>query len=190
MRRARAALASLACALLLGTVACSSPEGDETPASDAASTATATATDEPIFASDEEALAAAVEAYKAYSDMSALISAEGGVDPDRIRPFVSDAIAPTYIEEFESIAEAKIRSRGEARIYGARLAERSGNEVSAYLCRDYSNVRIFDAEGTDITSPSRPSVSASLARFAPAEDDTSRLILMGSEEWEDTSFCE
>ncbi|HEX6955909.1 MAG TPA: hypothetical protein VF156_13625, partial [Agromyces sp.] len=169
MAPARAALASLACALLLGTVACSSPEGDEPPASSERPAASASET--PIFASDEEALAAAVEAYKAYSDMSALISAEGGVDPDRIRPFVSDAIAPTYIEEFESIAKAKIRSRGEARIYGARLAERSGNEISAYLCRDYSNVRILDAKGTDITSPSRPSVSASLARFAPAEDD-------------------
>lgn len=188
MPHPRATAAVLSCALLLGTAACASPDGDAPRASTTAPSAAAT--DEPIFASDEEALAAAVEAYEAYSEMSALISAEGGKDPDRIRPYVSKEIAPGYITEFESIAEAEIRSSGEARIFGAKLAEHSPSAVSAYLCRDYSDVRILDSEGNDITSPDRPTLSATLAWFEPADENSKTLILTGSEEWDDNSFCQ
>ncbi len=48
-----------------------------------------TPTSTPIFASEEEALAAAEEAYAAYLEMSNLISSEGGVEPERIAPFVT-----------------------------------------------------------------------------------------------------
>ena len=44
---------------------------------------------EPLFASDEEALAAAEEAYAAYLAMSDEIAGDGGADPERIAPFVT-----------------------------------------------------------------------------------------------------
>src|SRR5215207_3793459 len=49
----------------------------------------------PIFASDEEALAAAVDAYERYRAISAEISEAGGHDSNRIDPVVSPEYAAT-----------------------------------------------------------------------------------------------
>lgn len=190
MPLARGVLASLACALLLGTAACSSPDGDEPPASDAAPSAAAT--DEPIFASDEEALAAAVEAYEAYADMSEQIASEGGTDPSRIEQVATADLAPYLIAEFEALRESGLRFVGENRISDAKLADRSETDqfarVSAYLCRDVGDVRILDSDGTDVT-PEGDTVTAVLAHFVSSDRNSNALKLEDSEPWDDSSFC-
>ncbi|HEU4807654.1 MAG TPA: hypothetical protein VFT01_05275, partial [Homoserinimonas sp.] len=59
---------------------------------------------EPVFASDEEALAAATDVYKAYLAMSDLIAQEGGREPERLEPYVSVDLLKEEEQAFESIA--------------------------------------------------------------------------------------
>lgn len=152
----------------------------------------AAATDEPIFASDEEALAAAVEAYEAYSEMSWQIAAEGGADGKRIRSLVSDTLAEQFEAEFATLAEAGIRSTGTPRVFGGRLADRrvsgDGELVQAYVCQDVTSVRLLDSSGKDVTPADREPVSAVLTRFS-ASGETG-LILEDVEKWDDDSFCD
>lgn len=191
MPRARAALASLACALLLGTAACSSPEGDETPAS--SERPSASASDAPIFASDEEALAAAVEAYEAYTEMSAEIGANGGTGAERIEKVVGPELASEFVAEFQLFREAGLTTSGASRVFGATLAERSEESgsasVSAYFCRDVTATRVINAQGEDVTPPDRPAVSAVLAHFASRDEDASSLIVEDVETWDAASLC-
>src|SRR5690606_24012229 len=59
----------------------------------------------PIFASDEEALAAATEAYEAYLAMSDLIAQEGGVNPERIESVAVRKALADALEGFSVFRE-------------------------------------------------------------------------------------
>lgn len=191
MPRSRAALASLACALLIGTAACSSPDGDEPPASDAAPSATAT--DEPIFASDEEALAAAVEAYEAYAEASAQIANAGGEGSDAITRLVTEEVNEVLQAEFAAVREGGLRTVGESIVYGGVLEDRSetagGAEVVALLCRDVSGTRVIRADGSDATDADRDPIQAVRATFVSAPDQPNALLIGGVERWQDESHC-
>ncbi|BDZ54397.1 hypothetical protein [Agromyces marinus] len=191
----RAAIAAIACALLIGTTACavaSAPGGEPRTAPPAETADGSTA--EPIFASDEEALAAAVEAYEAYSAMSTLIASEGGVDPERISDVVGKNLAEQFIDEFRLLDEAELRTTGAPHVFGARLADREESSgtasVSAYFCRDVTDTLVLDAQGSDVTPKDRPSISAVIAHFESLPDAAGTLRLDDLETWEDASFCE
>ena len=65
----------------------------------------------PIFASEEEALAAAEDAYAAYRGMSDQISAEGGANPERIAPFVTESRLADELRGFATFALKKTAAR-------------------------------------------------------------------------------
>jgi hypothetical protein len=50
------------------------------------------ATEAPLFATDEEALEAATAAYAEFLAVSGQILREGGSDPERLKPLVSDEV--------------------------------------------------------------------------------------------------
>ena len=105
-----AALAVIAVGALVWTLtACSSPAPAASP------TPTLSASAEPIFASDEEALAAAVAAYERYRSVSSEIASDGGAQPERISAVVSEQLADRYMEEFDALREGGLRTEGESR---------------------------------------------------------------------------
>jgi len=145
----------------------------------------------PIFASEEEALAAAEEAYAAYLEMSNLISSEGGVDPERIAPFVTVDQLPEELEAASYLSENGFRVAGEVRATEMILQQynESGGvaEVSAYVCLDVSDARAIDAEGNDRTPPDRPETIALEVSFTANDADSA--VLASSDQWPDSSFC-
>ncbi|MGR0221011.1 hypothetical protein [Agromyces sp. ZXT2-6] len=191
MPPARAALAALACAVLLGTTACSSPDGEEPGASAAPPSTSAEA--EPIFASDEEALAAAVEAYTAYSDASNRIANAGGEGAEGISVFVTADVNEVLQEEFAAVREGGLRTVGVTIVYGGVLDEwnedPNGAEVAAFLCRDVSGTRVVRADGSDATSADRDPIQAVRATFISEPGQPSTLIISGIERWQDESHC-
>ncbi len=86
-RRLGAALAAVGALALVLTGCVGSPAPTQSPTPTEAA---------PIFASDEEALAAAVEAYEALSQQRRTkITDDGGAEPERIDPFVTDRLCAT-----------------------------------------------------------------------------------------------
>ena len=106
-RRIGAALAAIGALALVLTGCVGSPTPTQSPTPTEAA---------PIFASDEEALAAAIEAYDRYRTTSAEIAGAGGSDPERIDPVVSASYAPSLHDEFAQLADAGLRLIGSSSI--------------------------------------------------------------------------
>lgn len=147
----------------------------------------------PIFASEEEALAAAEEAYAAYLEMSNLISSEGGVDPERIAPFASRDLYQSALDGFETLRANEWRTVGESVLQRAVLqfADLSGQNhedaVAAYVCVDVADVDVVDATGASVVSPDRPDLQA----FEVFFDLSSESLLVPStrDTWEPGAVC-
>lgn len=143
----------------------------------------------PIFASDEEALAAAEAAYAAYSETNDRIGSEGGADVERLQDLVGDEIYRESVGFFEKLKGADLVTEGGTRFTGFALAElREEGEraiVAAYFCRDVSEVRIVDAGGVDVTPGDRQLQQSMLGTFASAERRSDLLIVESLTAWSD-----
>ncbi|RXZ47625.1 hypothetical protein ESP57_13865 [Agromyces fucosus] len=189
MRRSRprvaAALAAAgALALLLSGCVGDAPTPSPSPSADAA---------EPIFASDEEALAAAVEAYELYQGASTTILAESGAHPERIDPFVTPAHSDLLAEEFGAFLAAGARTQGASTFDTTSLVDKSEADglaqVSIYLCRDVSDVRIIGPDGSDVTPVDRDNRVPSQAFLVSNPEVPRTLLIDRIDEWSGDDFC-
>ncbi|MFF2387971.1 hypothetical protein [Agromyces sp. NPDC058104] len=183
----RIAALAAAGALALALSACT-PEAEPSPEP------TPTASAAPIFASDDEALAAAVEAYEAYASMSGSIASDGGDDAERIDPYVTAEFAGNVGSEFDALRSAGGHTQGQTTFDTASLVERTEIDdiasVSIYLCRDVSGVRVIDADGIDVTPKDRLERIPSKAELvSKSTDEPSILVVDGISQWSGSDFC-
>lgn len=148
----------------------------------------------PIFASDEEALAAATEAYAKYLEVSNLIRSEGGIGPERIADFVTPERLPDELAGFTHFAEGGRHSVGSITFDSAKFQKYEneqavGATVVMYLCLDASQVKFVDGEGKDVTPDDKPNRQLFEITMVSRSVDSSTLILSGSELWDNNSGC-
>lgn len=147
----------------------------------------------PIFASEEEALAAAEEAYSAYLEMSNLIGSEGGIDPERIAPLTSGDFYQSALDGFQTLRDNEWRTIGESVLQGAQLqfADLTGqieeHAVAAYLCVDVSGVDVVDRAGASVVSPDRPALQAFEVFFDLTSEGS--LVPSSRDAWETEAMC-
>jgi hypothetical protein len=150
-----------------------------------------TPTATPIFASEEEALAAAEDAYAAYSEMSDAISSDGGLDPERIAPFVTKAQFEREVETAEYFSSRGLRAVGSPSVTYFELQQFSESagvaEIVVYVCLDVSETTVLDASGADVTPADREPVVPLEVAFEGDEADA--LLVARSEAWSGSSFC-
>jgi hypothetical protein len=181
----RAAALLLAAATLASLAACAPAEPG---GADPTSSPSAEATHAPIFASDEEALAAAVAAYQAYLALSDSITAGGGVSAGRIREVTSEAFGEVSENDFSAFHDAGLRTTGSTTVDSARLVEvdESINEVSIYACQDVSDVRLFNSAGADVTPTDRDN---RVPLVISTTVENSKLVVDGNQVWSGDDFC-
>jgi hypothetical protein len=140
----------------------------------------------PIFSSEEEALAAAEEAYAAYLEMSNLISSEGGVDPERIAPFVTEERLADELAGFERLQASGLRTSGASTFEFTQLqrldVDDDGVEVAVYACWNGGGVRVLNPEGLDVTPTDRE--AELLLEVVLVGDVSGQLLLSSDEVWE------
>ncbi|TFD84931.1 hypothetical protein [Cryobacterium serini] len=144
----------------------------------------------PVFASNEEALAAATAFYVSYQGMSNTISREGGMDPQRITSFVTADMLPGEIASFERLSEKEVHLVGDLAFDSMTIqsANLQKGSVVVYMCLDVSATDVVDSEGVSVVPPDR--VSRHPLQVALTEDSTTnRLLLERSELWTGTNFC-
>lgn len=146
----------------------------------------------PIFASDEEALAAAEEAYGAYQSEEDAISARGGAEPDSIDQVATGAALEAAKTGFRKYATAGYRSVGSTGYELTQLqqyspyAEEGLGIVSAYLCMDLSNLDVVDAQGASVVSRDRPNLQS----FEVSFDLVDNILLLSSRDpWDGEGIC-
>ncbi|MFC9918293.1 hypothetical protein [Agromyces binzhouensis] len=148
---------------------------------------TTDASETPLFASDEEALAAAVEAYEAYLAVSDSITADGGTNSARIRHVTTPDFAEFSEIDFAAFQDAGLRTDGRSAVDSARLAESSAGYVAFYACQDVSDVKLLNAADEDVTPADREARTALLIKAVSLGDED--LLIDGNEVWSGENFC-
>lgn len=148
-------------------------------------------TSAPVFASDEDALAAAKMAYGNYLVISDLISQQGGVNPDRLKQAVTPELLAHQIEFFGTFAKSGQHQVGLSTITNVKLQRLEDDgyghvTVTIYACTDFSGTRFLDSAGQDVT----PTASrAATLELEFSLTPLSPLIMSGSGLWSGQSIC-
>jgi hypothetical protein len=147
----------------------------------------------PIFATDEEALAAATAAYAAYLAMSDQIAADGGANPERLAPFVTSDQQASAAESFAVYRDRGLRAVGASTFDNVSLIQIDQGSphifIDLYLCLDVSMVRAVDQSGLVVTPNNRPDRLPLKVEFEADNTVPIELKLAGSEPWSGTNFC-
>lgn len=112
-----------------------------------------------LFASDQEALDAAVEVYREYLFVSDLIMQDGGANPERIETYASGQALEYSLESFDVFKGKGLRSVGFYNIQNTLLQQRrttaEGTDVHFYACNDISAIDIIDENGKSTLTDTR-----------------------------------
>jgi len=140
----------------------------------------------PVFASDEEALAAAEEAYGKYLAMVATVLADGGRDPERLKPFLTHDL---FLEEVGSYADLRANGWHGVGSYSFEMSPQrldlATGDLDVYVCDDRSALEIVDANGNSVVSPDRPDRAASQVTFVWQD----KLVIASQIAWEGSGIC-
>jgi hypothetical protein len=146
----------------------------------------------PIFASDEEALAAATEAYAKYLEVSDRIRSEEGRDPERIAGLVTAERLDDELAGFRNFSDQGRSTVGSIAFDSVKL-QRYVNEPVAtivmYVCLDASGIKFVDRSGKDVTPSEKPDRQLFEVTMVSSPTDALALILSGSELWSNDSSC-
>lgn len=133
------------------------------------------------YASDEEALAAAEEAYAEYVRVSGEILEQGGADPERLETVVTGDFLASSIEGLREFEEAGKRQTGESKVGNAELQRYSPSGgsreiITIYVCRNISGVDVLDSSGQSVVSPERDHSSIMQVTFDYVEDRAALMV--------------
>jgi hypothetical protein len=172
----------LAC--LLGAAALSGCAAAAPPAPAPTSTA--------IFASEDEALAAATNVYQQYTAALDIVFAAGGRGDESLSNFVTPEYLVTLSED-GALEKNGWRTTGITSFDNVSVDELVDTgktaTVTLTLCRDVANVRIVDGEGIDVTPESRMERFPVLVTFETESGTADALKISESDSWSGENFC-
>ena len=183
-RRPRTAAAGLLIFALVATLAgCS----DTTRIPDPTPEATA----DPLFAADEEALAAAVEVYERYL-VAADQFASGEADLQAVEGIASGPVLEEAVE-----TEARFEADG-LTLVGTRTVETAriqstfvngpSTEVTIYVCESVEGTDLLDSSGASLVSPDRDPLTDWTATLTFERDNSAGLVTE-REFWDAGGVC-
>jgi hypothetical protein len=169
--------------------------GDSVEAPDADAQSSDSATLAPLFASDEEALAAARATYEAFLNATDTVMAEEGADPDRIDEFATPELASSEKASIFQFVERGDRLEGRAQVDSVSLQSYSGNdlggseEMTVYVCVDISTVDVLDKQGNSTVASTRPDRVPFQVTFEPVTTESPKLLVSSKTVWTGDGVC-
>ncbi|PXA70683.1 hypothetical protein [Cryobacterium arcticum] len=178
-------MVTLACAGILLLLPVSACAAEPTPAPTSAPPTAA-----PVFATDEEALAAAEEAYANYLSRSSAIAHGGGVDAQLMTEVATGEALETEIGSFEEMSKAGTVGVGELQFdtLTVQSLDLSSGSLSAYVCLDVSGSDVVDGSGVSTLSEGRVERLPLEIGFV-YDRDGGRLLLERTRTWDGENFC-
>ena len=147
---------------------------------------TQAASEKPLFATDEEALAAAQAAYANYLEVSDQIARDGGANPERLKGLISNELYYSQLETYSTAASNGLKAVGNSTFNRFELQKRNSNTLTNYVCLDVSNIRVVDGTNSDRTPEDRPNI---LPLELTWSEESGVLVLQTSDVWSGTNFC-
>lgn len=157
---------------LLGLTACS-PAPQPTPSP----------TPTPLFASEDEAFAAAEATYREYNDALNQVDFATPKTFDAVFALLSGDAEKSTRKSFSEFHAERLQSVGAIMFDSFTLvsADPQHGEVRANVCVDVSGVDVLDESGTSITSADRPARQPMRVMFVPRPGErTLTISAMGS----------
>jgi len=143
-----------------------------------------TSSDAPVFASDEEALAAAEEAYGKYLSAADEVVRGGGEVPELVEPYLSAELYERDKESFEQFAANGWLGVGEAS-FSLQLQTYNDESVTAYVCDDLSRTDVLDGDGESVIAAGRKTRIPYEVEF----DATDEMRIVRKEIWNGEGVC-
>ena len=147
---------------------------------------TETATEKPLFATDEEALAAAQAAYANYLEVSDQIARDGGANPERLDGLISQDLYKSQLETYATAASNGLKAVGSSTFNHFELQNRTPTSLTNYVCLDVSNIRVTDSSNSDQTPSDRPNVLPLALTWSISSGN---FVLQTSDVWSGANFC-
>lgn len=145
----------------------------------------------PVFASDEEALAAAEAAYAAYE--AAVDKSLQLLDESGLASVSSGAALKTAIGSVQDFKDQGRRQIGASKVVYAApqdlsaLTGSSSGSAEIYACLDVSEVQVIDADGRSVSAPDRVTVFPLVVSFAWQAEQ--KLVVSKEVVWDGKPFC-
>jgi hypothetical protein len=148
-----------------------------------------------VFASAEDALAAAREAYDGYLAATDAMIRDGGRSPERISAWVTPNHYAIDVEIAKGWATSGLHRSGGRKVTAFELESvaEDGNgtvEVNVNVCVDISGTRQLDSSGRDITEQQRTVLFPHEAQFVNLHPGDSRLVVANGQYWSGDDFCD
>jgi hypothetical protein len=145
----------------------------------------------PVFASEEEALAAAEGVYQRYLDVSNAVGATGWTDLGPLHTVERSVALEDELETASEFRAQGYRQVGDVTFDSLTLqqfeAPRPGAVlITVYLCLDVTDVDLVDAKGRSVITPDRPDRQGVEVDI---DDIEGVLKVSRSEPWSGASFC-
>lgn len=178
--RLRIATFIVAAVCVLGLTGCDPSPAIYSPAPAPSST--------PIFKSDEEALAAAKEAYERYRLTVDEIFKSGALDTSELASVAVGHQLEVELAGFAKVREEGLHSTGKTTFKPLTLQQydkysTTGESiVVAYVCEDVSDTDVIDAAGKSVVSPDREKTSLYEVTFDLAKDHN-KLLVSNIQRW-------
>ena len=137
------------------------------------------------FASEEEALAAAVEAYGRFTSVSDEIGQAGGIGSERLLAVAAGDFMVGTVDGYRDWNEKGWRQIGSKTFHDVSIQSIFSNGVVVYLCEDISNVDVVDSAGASVVSATRVDTYFFQVELEMSPED--RLLVTGRERWDDRS---
>lgn len=147
---------------------------------------------EPLFASDEEALAAAEAAFEEYLvEAFAVFGADAG-SPDRLEAVATGQVLETDLARADRYSTEGLRQAGKPEVLETQLQQyipgANNDEVVTYSCLDGTSIELVDATGASLSDPNRAATITVENTFEAGE--SGGLLLSRSEIWAEGETCE
>lgn len=136
-----------------------------------------------VFASAEEALAAAIVAYERAVRLTDEVGRDGGERPERLSAGLTGDYLLQSIASFESMNTNGLRMVGftTPRDFELDLIQTDPTRVHIYVCEDISSLDVIGPDGRSVVSPDRVDVNYFRASF----EFEKSLKLAGLVRWDD-----
>ncbi|MCY7289278.1 MAG: hypothetical protein LH624_13780 [Cryobacterium sp.] len=151
-------------------------------------------TEAPVFASDEEALAAATEAYAAYLAAGDAAQESGTSSRELFLSLSSGEAHEQDLAVGASFAEKGWKQIGSTSfdsmaIQSAEINADENWEVNAYVCLDVTNTDIVDSSGTSVSKSDRTLRLPLIVAFVGTDRSGDYLQITESRVWSGSNFC-
>jgi hypothetical protein len=153
-------------------------------------------TSAPVIASEDEALAAATEAYAAYLGVIDVVLADGGSDPSVLADVASGDALGAEEETANMYAERGYKSVGTTSFDSLSIQSLDNSNAKrtvsmiVYVCVDVTDVDVLNSDGVSVVPPGRVSRYPLLVALTTTSDaQPNRLLISSSETWTGTNFC-